>query len=182
MQRANAVENRNGYSLLNWEAHGECNDYWSTFIGNPNEHEQFNHNANSIFWYNKKYTLLRELLNFFFTLISHFVFLHVKLEDTKPLSLERIWMAFSQMGNWTIWCYFCIQCKSKYHKRDWQTAQIAPPILQDLLSFSKSFSSSWEFIFKQSTISSSEAPVEHPDCEFQEVDQELHVITNHVVF
>lgn len=37
-----------------------------------------------------KNTPLRELLNFFFTLISHFVFLHVKLEDTKPLSLERI--------------------------------------------------------------------------------------------
>lgn len=42
---------------------------------------------------------------------------------------EFAWL-FSQMGNWTIWCYLCMQCKSKYHKRDWQTAQIAPPILQ----------------------------------------------------
>ena len=37
---------------------------------------------------------LRELFILIFpTLISHFVFWHVKLEDTKCLPLERIWVA-----------------------------------------------------------------------------------------
>ena len=78
-----------------------------------------------------KNTPLRELLNFFFSHSYHILsFCMSSLRIPSPYLWKEFEWLFSQMGNWTIWCYFCIQCKSKYHKRDWQTAQIAPPILQ----------------------------------------------------
>lgn len=66
------------------------------------------------FWWLKKMDPYRNFSFFpFSTCISHFVFWHIKLGNPQMFLFGKNLSGSRQMGKWTIWCYYCMQCKSR---------------------------------------------------------------------